>query len=223
MNRSKEMKVVDKELDSEEEAVLLDVKRTQIGEGRQVNSLQLHSITGPACNGQWFNQGQVTFEKRVNSWFNKRWLSIQIHCVPRSVGVLYGFNRERECRFVVAERRSVSEGSLQLLGIIGDQLSQMREWAETQNRSDIRDVYFITILLLVYSPTQLDSRRIDNWNRSSLLQEEEDLSVIITWFSTLHFKRWIKLEGMIIKQVLFISFWIEYFSLQRNRFQWWQV
>ena len=43
---------MDKELDSEEEAVLLDVKRTQIGEGRQVNSLQLHSITGPACNGQ---------------------------------------------------------------------------------------------------------------------------------------------------------------------------
>lgn len=167
MNRLKEMKVVDKELDSEEEAVFLDVKRTQISKGRQVNSLQLHSITGPACNGQWFNQGQVTIEKRVNSWFKERRFSIQIHCIPRSVGVLNGFNRERKCWFVVAERRSVSEGSLQLLGIIGDQFSQIREWTEAQNRSDIRGVYFITILLPLYSPTQLDSHRTDNWNRSS--------------------------------------------------------
>lgn len=52
MDRSKEMKIVDKELDSEEETVFLDVKRTQIGERRQVNSLQLHSITSPAGNGQ---------------------------------------------------------------------------------------------------------------------------------------------------------------------------
>ena len=62
----------------------------------------------------------------MESWY--RWtISIQIHCVTKSGSSHYGLVRERKCRLVVADRRSVSECCRQRIRVLRHQLSQIKK------------------------------------------------------------------------------------------------